>query len=237
MTTSVRIGRGGEATAGQPIIERFLRDRESVWRQIAAEEHLGALTRRMLASSAGFLAAYGAVVGLGHGVPQALASALKLPTLYLLTLAICLPTLYLFNLVWGGRLAARQVLALLLATITVTAALTVAFAPITLFFLITAQSYPFFVLLNTAILGLTGGVGLGFLVQGVRFLNHEAEGGARVHVGLLNAWLLLYAFVGTQLGWTLRPFFGDPGMPFVLFRHLEGNFYGGVVELFLALVR
>lgn len=237
MTTTATIGRSGEAVTTQPIIERFLRDRESVWRQIAAEEQLGGLTRRMLLSATGCLAAYGAVLGLGHSVPQALATALKLPALYLLTLAICLPTLYLFNLVWGGRLAARQVLALLLATITVTAALTVAFAPITLFFMITVHSYPFFVLLNTAVLGLTGGVGLGFLVQGVRFLNREAEGGRRVNVGLLNAWLLLYAFVGTQLGWTLRPFFGDPGLPFILFRNLEGNFYSGVVDLFLMLVR
>jgi hypothetical protein len=236
MTTTASIGRAGER-AGQPVIERFLRDRESVWRQIDAEEQLGPLIRRMLVSSAGCLAGYGAVVGLGHSLPQALASALKLPTLFLLTLAICLPTFYLFNLVWGGRLAARQALALLLATITVTSALSVAFAPITLFFMITAQSYPFFVLLNTAVLSLTGGVGLAFLVQGVRFLNRTSEGGRRVNPGLLYAWLLLYAFVGTQLGWTLRPFFGDPDRPFILFRQLEGNFYSGVLDLMLALAR
>ncbi|NTU81265.1 MAG: actin-binding WH2 domain-containing protein [Chloroflexales bacterium] len=236
-TTTTTISRAGESAPAQPVIERFLRDRESVWRQIAAEEHLGVLIRRMLVSSSASLAAYGAVVGIAHSVPQALASALKLPVLFLLTLAICLPTLYLFNLVWGGRLSARQVLALLMATITVTSALSVAFAPITLFFMITAQSYPFFVLLNTAILALTGTVGLSFLVEGTSFLNKQAEGGARINGGLLYAWLLLYAFVGTQLGWTLRPFFGDPGRPFVLFRALEGNFYGGVIDLISALLR
>jgi hypothetical protein len=237
MTTTATISRTGEGAPAPLVIERFLRDRESVWRQIAAEEHLGTLSRRMLVSSSVSMAIYGGVVGIAHSLPQALASALKLPVLFLLTLAICLPTLYLFNLVWGGRLSARQVLALLLATITVTSALSLAFAPITLFFLITAQSYPFFVLLNTAILALTGGVGLSFLVEGTRFLNKQAEGGVRVNGGLLYAWLLLYAFVGTQLGWTLRPFFGDPGQPFVLFRALEGNFYGGILDLIGTLIR
>jgi hypothetical protein len=35
----------------------------------------------------------------------------------------------------------------------------------------------------------------------------------------------LFGFVGTQLAWTLRPFFGSPDEPFQVFRHLEGTFY------------
>ena len=27
---------------------------------------------------------------------------------------------------------------------------------------------------------------------------------------LLYIWIMLFGFVGTQLAWTLRPFFGDP---------------------------
>jgi hypothetical protein len=45
---------------------------------------------------------------------------------------------------------------------------------------------------------------------------------------LLQFWLLLYALVGSQLGWTLRPFFGAPNEPFQLFRNIEGNFYAQV---------
>src|SRR6185295_3318160 len=103
------------------------------------------------------------------------ASACKMPILFLMTLAICLPTLYLFNLLCGGRLSARQALALVLSAITVTAALTLAFAPITLFFMVTAQSYPFFILLNTVILMLTGTVGLSFLISGMRSMNTQAR--------------------------------------------------------------
>jgi hypothetical protein len=49
-------------------------------------------------------------------------------------------------------------------------------------------------------------------------------------MGLLYIWILLFGFVGTQLGWTLRPFFGSPGEPFGLFRHLSGTFYGDILH-------
>jgi hypothetical protein len=252
------------AAEDQPlIIERFLRDRESVWRQIRQERHLNALIGQMLKSSIVGLVGYGAVMGAGasNGLLQSLSSALKLPTLYLLTLAVCLPTLYLFNLLCGGRLSARQALALALAAITVSSALTLAFAPISIFFLITSKSYPFYQLLNVAILTLTGVVGLRFLVSGVQSMNaldpaqqpqptsaslseltqaSDEEEHKRlkpriasprpVNMTLLYIWLMLYGFVGSQLGWTLRPFFGDPDRPFVIFRAIEGNFYLGVLE-------
>ena len=248
------------------IIERFLRDREGVWRQIKQEYRLNALIGQMLRSSAITLVGYGAVMGAGASSPllQAIASAIKLPILYLLTLAICLPTLYLFNLLCGGRLSARQALALALAAITVSSALTLAFAPISIFFLLTAQSYQFYKLLNVSILTLTGVVGLQFLVSGVHSMNSldtaerpkpetasltELRDEQRqetlrppthprsVNLTLLYLWLMLYGFVGTQLGWTLRPFFGDPDKAFLLFRAIEGNFYGGVIEAIVRLFR
>jgi hypothetical protein len=155
------------------VIERFLRDRDDIWQQIRQEYQLNTLIGQMLASSTVALVGYGAVMGAGasSSLLQSIASAIKLPALYLLTLAICLPTLYLFNLLCGGRLSARQALALALAAITVSSALTLAFAPISLFFLVTARSYHFYQLLNVAILTLTGVVGLQFLVSGMRGMN------------------------------------------------------------------
>ena len=228
------------------IIERILRDREGVWRQIAEERRINELILQMLASSSAALALYGVVLGLSNSWLQALASAVKLPVLFLLTLAICLPTLYLFNLVFGSRLTVRQALAMVLAAITVTAMLTLAFAPISLFFLLSAPDYDFFKLLNVAILTLTGVVGLSFLVNGMQHINgepalapaqpaagpeqSEAQAEPRpVNMSLLYLWIVLYGFVGTQLGWTLRPFFGDPSQAFALFRDIEGNFYVNVI--------
>jgi hypothetical protein len=42
-------------------------------------------------------------------------------------------------------------------------------------------------------------------------------------------WIALYAFVGSQMAWTLRPFVGAPGLPFELFRQLGGNFYANIL--------
>ncbi|SHN21191.1 hypothetical protein [Cryptosporangium aurantiacum] len=169
----------GGARPGTLIIERILRDREGVWREILAEQQLNAMLRRMLISSVVSLAVYGLVLGASAGPLQALSSAVKLPLLFLLTLGICLPTLYLFNLVFGARLSIRQALALVLVSITVTGALTLAFAPISLFFLVTANDYAFFKLLNVLILMLTGFVGLSVMVDGMRGLNrlsgHEPQ--------------------------------------------------------------
>lgn len=229
------------------VVERILRDRERVWRQVANEEQLSALTGQMLTSATISLASYGFVLGIWDGnLLQAVSSAVKLPILFLLTLGICLPTLYLFNLVFGSKLTVRQALALVLIAITVTAVLTLAFAPIALFFLLTARDYEFFKLLNVAILFLTGLVGLSFLVGGMRSLNQltqptqppvvTADGEQApapvptVNMALVWIWIVLYGFVGTQLAWTLRPYFGDPGKPFAIFRALEGNFYVNVVN-------
>jgi hypothetical protein len=47
---------------------------------------------------------------------------------------------------------------------------------------------------------------------------------------LLYIWILLFGFVGTQLAWTLRPFFGSPGRPFSLYRQIDGNFYAEIFK-------
>src|SRR5439155_17388149 len=118
---------------------------------------------QMLASSAASLAVYGAVLGASNGFAQALSSLVKLPLLFVATLAICLPTLYLFNLVFGARLSMMQAVTLILVSITVTSVLTLAFVPISLFFLISAHYYSFFMLLNLLILALTVILGLRLL--------------------------------------------------------------------------
>lgn len=53
---------------------------------------------------------------------------------------------------------------------------------------------------------------------------------------LLQFWLVLYGLVGSQLGWTLRPFFGAPDEPFQLFRNIEGNFYSQVFRTLFTLL-
>lgn len=45
---------------------------------------------------------------------------------------------------------------------------------------------------------------------------------------VLSGWLILYLFVGAQMSWILRPFVGDPKLPFVFLRGKDGNFLEGV---------
>lgn len=236
----------------QLIIERFLRNREAIWQQIVQEYRLHDLIVQMVVSSTVALACYGVVIGMSHSVLQALASAFKLPVLFLLTLAICIPTLYVFNLLYGGQLSVRQALALILAATTVTSSLTLGFAPIALFILLTANNYYFYLLLNVVILTFTGFAGLKILLEGIHRVNaltkhtwagsqkatgHMLLGGNNdvqaVNIRIFFLWSMLYGFVGTQLGWTLRPFFGNPTHAFVLFLPIEGDFWGGVAEALL----
>lgn len=49
-------------------------------------------------------------------------------------------------------------------------------------------------------------------------------------MSILRVWLVVFAFVGTQMVWTLRPLVGSKDKPFELFRKSrDGNFYQAVV--------
>jgi len=47
-------------------------------------------------------------------------------------------------------------------------------------------------------------------------------------VRILQIWFVVFAFVGSQMAWSLRPFVGAPNLGFQIFRQQEGNFYQGV---------
>ena len=47
---------------------------------------------------------------------------------------------------------------------------------------------------------------------------------------LFRIWVVVFAVVGAQMSWVLRPFLGAPGLPFELFREREGNFFMAVVN-------
>ena len=46
-----------------------------------------------------------------------------------------------------------------------------------------------------------------------------------LHAQLRRVWILLYAFVGIQMGWDLRPFVGNPELEAAFFRSEIGNAY------------
>ncbi len=210
------------------IIESILRDRQAFFREIREGQDLKDKIRAMLISSIAFLALYGAVLGSTHSLWQAMSSAFKLPALFLATLIVCAPTLYFFNLIFGSDQSLSQNIALMLTAITVTAVVLLSFAPIVLFFLLTSSNYQFFKLLNVGVFAVAGVIGVLFLVQGMRLVSASGTEGANARLMVVRLWILVYAFVGSQVAWTLRPFIGAPSMKFELFRQLGGNFYTNI---------
>ena len=214
------------------IIETILRNRHQFFAEIREGVDLGRKMRAMLISSIAFFALYGAVMGSTHSLWQALSSAVKLPLLFLATLVVCSPTLYFFNLIFGSSQSLTQNFTVILTAITVTAVLLLSFAPIVLFFLLTTSQYQFFKLLNVGVFTIAGLVGVIFLSQGMRVVSAAGKEGAVARRNVVRLWILIYAFVGSQMAWTLRPFIGAPGLLFELFRQLGGNFYANIFASF-----
>jgi hypothetical protein len=211
------------------VIETILRNRYYFFNEIRQGISLPEKMRAMLISSIAFLALYGAVMGSTHSLWQALSSAAKLPVLFLATLIVCSPTLYFFNILFGSDQSLTQNIALILTAITVTAVLLLSFAPIAMFFLLTTSNYQFFKLLNVAVFIAAGSMGVLVLSQGMRVVSAAGQEGAGARHAVLRLWILVYAFVGSQMAWTLRPFIGAPSMNFELFRQFGGNFYTNIV--------
>jgi hypothetical protein len=192
---------------------------------------------------------------------QIVASMVKIPLLFYLTLLVTLPSLYVFNALVGSRLTLKTVVRLLIASLGVMVAVLASLGPIVAFFSVSTTSYPFMVLFNVVVCGVSGGLGLSFLLQTLHRLSvvearppamPESEGQELAEsVGPLDPlenrvlgkhvktvfqlWVIVFALVGAQMGWVLRPFIGNPDLPFVWFRGRESNFFQAVLRTFQSL--
>lgn len=212
------------------ILISLLRERQVFLEEISQGVRLPSKIISLLVCSSLFIAIYGGIIGAYHSWMQALSSAVKLPGLYLITLLICLPTLFFANIIFGSKRTFGQHLALVLTAIAITSVLLFSFAPITLFFMLTTNNYQFLILLNVIVFALTGFIGISSLYNATSIVLEQNNEGSKTRQKTLQFWLFLYAFVGSQLGWTLRPFFGRPDSVFQLFREREGNFYLSVFQ-------
>jgi hypothetical protein len=214
---------------------------------------------------------YGAFMGLysalrpGSPAPfQLPVTVVKVPLLFLLTLAVTMPSLYVFSTLAGSRLRWRETVSLLLCGIVVDLALLASFGPVTGFFTLCTESYPFMVVLNVLFFTAGGIAGLAFIARALDLVFEDAPpeepasapepagevppapppaappganrapgvrpavrrraspAGAKI---VFRVWILIYAAVGAQMGWILRPFIGSPDMPFSVFRERESNFF------------
>jgi hypothetical protein len=227
------------------------------------------------------MGAYAMIRTDGEAIMQLIASAVKLPLLFFLTLIVTLPSLYVFNALVGSRLTVQAVLRLLVAALGVMLAVLASLGPIVVFFSVSTDSYPFMKLLNVAAAGLSGFLGLAFLLRTMHRLvlvqspvptdttkvevSHtgnenqpdsakESETEADAHEmeppsaldrlgdptnqrakAVFQVWVAIFALVGAQMSWVLRPFIGDPALKFEWWRQRGGNFFIDVYEAIVSL--
>ncbi len=189
---------------------------------------------------------YGACMGLyaetggrDHSLWAPLATALKVPLLFLLTLLVTFPSLYVFAALANSRLGLRDMLRLLIAAIAVMLGVLASFGPVIAFFTLSTDSHGFMLLLNVIFFTIAGTVGLAFLNRAINAVFPSAldgdsadvvqqraalEDGVRAR-RIFRVWLLIFGTVGAQMAWILRPFVGNPQLPFVLFRPRWSNFF------------
>jgi hypothetical protein len=166
-----------------------------------------------------FGAAYGAAMGTfggihGERVLKPLYSALKVPLLQVATFAVCVPSFFVLNTLLGLRRDFIHVVTAIVRSQAVVSIILASLAPFVVMWYSADQDYDHAVLFNAAMYTLATLAAQRRLRQEYRSLvSRDAR-----HGKMLWIWLLLFAFVGIQMGWLLRPFIGDPTGPVHFFR-------------------
>jgi hypothetical protein len=194
---------------------------------------------RLLAMVALFGVFYGAVMGTFGGVRgeralQLLYSGLKVPLLLLITFGLSLPSFFVLNTLLGVRSDFAQALRALVATQAVLTIVLASLAPFTALWYASSGAYRPAILFNAAMFGVAS-----FAAQGLlrRWYAPLIARNTR-HRALLRVWLVIYAFVGVQMAWVLRPFVGDPNSPTRFFREgAWGNAYVEVARMIVEVIR
>ncbi|MBX6311593.1 MAG: hypothetical protein IRY99_01520 [Isosphaeraceae bacterium] len=152
------------------VLHRLLRDDER-WveslRDGQIEVPLGGMLALVLVLGMGFglcMGGYALSRPTGPYYAQAMATVLKVPLVFVLTLLLTYPSLYLINLLVGPRLGAAAVLRLLAAMFGVMAAVLASLGPVVAIFACTA-GYSFTVLFIVAAGAVSGWTGLVFLFR------------------------------------------------------------------------
>jgi hypothetical protein len=213
------------------VVEEYLKRRQEFFRNLTDERDLKTYFINSNVTVIVLSAVYGAIMGLYPGGLQILYDAVKIPMLLLISLYITAPSFYVLTSLLGGRRSFSQVIVLLLSGITVMSTILLALIPVNLFFLLTTANTTtdFLILLNVLIFTIAGFFALVYWLRGFMALY---PGGEWILSFLIGSFI--FAFVGTQLAWVLRPYFNYRGY---FIGPLEKNFYIVIIELILKALR
>ncbi len=168
-----------------------------------------------------FMGSFACVAGhrtLLEQMPQIMLSAIKLPILIVITVALSLPSFFVLNTLCGLRDDFGKAMSAIISSQAGFAIGLVSLFPITLFFYFSVgtggASYRMAVIFNALMFTIAALAAHRLLLYGYRPL---VALNAR-HRWMIGVWLFLFAFVGIQAGWTMRPFIGNPGGEVSFFR-------------------
>jgi len=184
---------------------------------------------------------YGFALGLGRAPLMACFVAVKMPLLIFLTLGVNGLINGMFGALLGSGMSFRQTLQACLMSFALFALIVGSLSPIMIGMALdrpadgTAELtgwYRLFLLSNTAGIAFAGIIANHKLLRLI-----EAFSGSRTAAWrTLLAWLAGNLFVGAQLSYILRPFFGNPELPVAFLRPdpFEGTFYEAVWSMIVA---
>ncbi len=185
--------------------------------------------------------AYGFAIGLGRSPMMALFVAVKMPLLIFLTLGVNGLINGMFGSLLGSGMSFRQTMQSCLMSFALFALIVGSLAPIMMGMALDRPAdgtrdlegwYRVFLLSNTAVIAFAGIIANHKLLRLI-----EAFSGSRAAARrTLVAWLAGNLFVGAQLSYILRPFFGNPMLPVEFLRPdpFNGTFYESVWSMTVA---
>jgi hypothetical protein len=159
---------------------------------------------------------------------SSLYSAVKVPLLLVATFLLSLPALFVFYSLAGLRADFSRVVRSLMEMQSGLAIILGSLAPFTLLWYASVPDYQIGVLFNALMFAIAT------VASPVLMRRHYPPLVLRNprHRSLLRLWIILYVFIGIQMGWVLRPFIGNPGSEVSFFRGEDlDNAYVTVTEL------
>jgi hypothetical protein len=176
-----------------------------------------------------FSCIYGIVMGFYNGFLQSMVTGIKIPCLLFLSLLICFPALFVIQYMIGSTMSLWQMANVILSGFVVFTTIALSFAPIVVFFMITSDNYAFLKLLHVAIFTFSGIFAIRTIIRGLSYSCEKKNIYPKLGMTIFKIWIIIFAFVSSQLAWNLRPFVGSRDLPFELFRVRESNFYVAVI--------
>lgn len=212
----------------------FLRDvwdERIVLKQLRDGDGMSRVAIRSVVLGVAGCALFGAALGSYAQAPlQIIVSAIKVPVLLVGTAAICFPTFFVVQALRSERpLSPLRAVALQTNTLAVVGIVWGGFSLPVLFLVGTTGHYELAQWLALAI-GAAGGLA-GFSRFLKVYLACSEAGSRGPALRALAPYFALFAAVGGQLAWTMRPFIGSPSLGFQVFRELDGNIFTHVLGL------